>query len=889
MGRFLTGIIGVIFTMCLCGQALAQGFLAADYDRSIPTLEAVIGHKPGDKITNVADANRYLEALQAAAPERMQIHTYATSWQGRPLVYGVISSPETMANLETAKSGMGELAAGKGLSSLAQARLVANTPAVTWLSYGVHGDEISSTDAGLAVAYHLLAAKNDATVDTILQNTIVVIDPMQNPDGRARFMHSFESSLGLKALSDRYTAEHDQVWPGGRYNHYVFDLNRDWFNLSQPETRGKVTAILDWKPVVVVDAHEMGGDGTYFFPPAAKPFNPQITKTQREAQTLIGRNHAKWFDKFGIPFFTRQVYDQFYPGYGDMWPQMNGAIAMTYEQSSSRGMKFARRDGGTLHYRDAVRNHFISTLSTAEVVAKNKARFLNNYTDFRRSAVENGRTSKQRYFVIDRHDKQWTADRLGRRLQAQGIDVSRFENAKTICDTRYPSGALVIDQAQPNGRLIHTLLNVDTKLHPDFIKRQESRRKRGLPHELYDVTAWSLPLMDGLKASTCQIVNLSGASSMDEATSPAAVDAEQAAFGYAVPWTNAGQAKLVLAALSEGLVGKATDEAFTVGKRKFPKGTTIFAASANDASKQARLIVLAQEIGAVIVPLSESWVDTGPNYGSDDFKMLKTPKVAMAWGEGTNPTQAGATRFVLERDLNIPVSPIRVGTLGRADLDIYDVLILPEHRGDFSKHLGGRGAANIKDFVSRGGVVIGLGRAVDLLIGKDLGLLSTTAETATSDGEGSGKSNDSKEGRKASGVNLESEDEYRGLIAHDKKNPDSVPGVLVHAKADPDHWLSSGYDSGAVALLDGNRIYRPLNEVDGTNVFRFTGADELLASGYLWEENRKQLAYKPFVMTQPNGDGLVIAITQSPATRGYLHGLTLLMANAVVLGPAHTR
>ena len=218
------------------------------------------------------------------------------------------------------------------------ADIIADQPAITWLSYGVHGNEISSTDAAMLTAYHLLASRGDDRVADIMQDTVVIIDPMQNPDGRDRFIQSFTSAVGLRPDSDRLAAEHDEPWPGGRTNHYLFDMNRDWFIMTQPETQGRIAAIQEWYPVVFVDLHEMGSDGTYFFAPEAVPFNPHLAADQKESLQLFGRNHARWFDEFGLDYFTREVYDAFYPGYGASWPSYYGSIAMTYEQASSRGL-----------------------------------------------------------------------------------------------------------------------------------------------------------------------------------------------------------------------------------------------------------------------------------------------------------------------------------------------------------------------------------------------------------------------------------------------------------------------------------------------------------------------------------------------------------------------
>lgn len=858
----------------------AQTYPAAEYAPDIPTLKQVVGHDHGEAISSVSDISDYLHALEGAASDRMQVRSYGQTWQGRDLIYAVISSPENMKKLDSIQAEMGTLSSGQSMPKADQDRIVDDIPAVVWLSYGVHGDEITPPDSALIVAYHLLAAEGDALVDKILDDVIVIIDPSQNPDGRARFGHSFESSLGLEPLADRHTAEHDQPWPRGRYNHYLFDLNRDWFALTQPETKGKVSAVLEWNPVVYVDSHEMSGDSTYFFPPPARPINPYIVAAQREKQTEMGLNHSKWFDKFGVPYFTREVYDAFYPGYGDMWPALNGAIAMTFEQASPRGLLFAKRDGTELTYAQGVRNNFLTSLSTLEVVAKNKSKYLADYAEYRTSAVDSGRASKDRYVVLDLSSWRFEAEALAARMVSQGIEVTRAPSRSSLCGREFQKGALVVDLAQPRGRLARTLLSPSTELSVDFIKAQESRRMRGLNHELYDVTAWSLPLMDNVSSEICARVDLKNAERLnkDEAVEPNI--SGQSDFGYAVPWTDGGQARLVIAALKAGLSGKFTDTAFEQSGTKFPAGTVVFPAAGNSDEFRNVLENIAKTYGASLVGLPNSWVDSGPNFGSSAFKALGLPKVAIVWGEGTRPTSVGNTRFVLERQLGLSVAPIRLSSLASADLEIYDVLIVPDMRGDLPmKH--------IRRFAGDGGVVIGLQGALEALSKGDTPLLATQREYAASAEDPKTPVSDEDSDVRAEGLIFETEDDFESYIYDHAASPEDVPGVLALAKADPDHWLAAGYETANV-LVTGDDIYRPLKRADGENVFSFSSPDELLLSGYLWEENRVQLAYKPFVMVQGAGDGLVIGFTQDPTTRAYLNGLNLLLVNAVLFGSAHS-
>lgn len=879
------GLAAVIGAGLMTGlPAAGQGLLPVAYDPAVPTLQQVTGHATGERITSPEQMLDYLEALQAADPSRVRIVEYARSWQGRPLVYAVIGSPDRIGGLDAIKGDLAQLASGGKLSSSERDALVARVPAVVWLGFGVHGDEITPGDSGLALAYHLLAAKNDPLVTQIFAETIVIIDPTQNPDGRARFIHSNSEATGLAPQADRYTAEHDQPWPGGRFNHYLTDMNRDWFALTQPETRGRVAALQDWHPVVFVDSHEMGGDQTYFFPPAANPVNPFITDAQRNTHDAFGRNRGAWFDRFGISYFTREVYDAFYPGYGDMWPTLNGAIAKTFEQGSPRGLVFSRRTGETLTYRDGVFNNFVAALATLETAATNRAKLVLDYTAFRRSAVEEGERAADRYYVIDLAVRRGQAERLAENLTAQGIAVSRLAPGARVCGKTFGSGALVIDKAQPSGRLARTLLDPETPLPADFIERQEARRRSGLEHELYDVTAWALPLMENLDMIGCRSVDLSAASAWRPATALNTTTPLAPGFGYAVPWTDAAQAELVFAALRDGLTASATDTAFTAAGRTFGKGTVVFPAAGNPADLAGRLMQLAGKYGAEVVNLPSSWVDDGPNFGSNAFVRLKAPAIALVWDEGAVPTSAGATRWVIERKLGLAVAPIRARTLSSADLQAYDVLIIPETNGGFERQLGSGGADALKAFVRQGGVLLALGSATGVLASRDVGLLATSSENAW-------RENPPPEGADEDaslGTRIVDTAAYKTLIADPEAAPEDAPGALVRLDPDTDHWLSSGYDT-AIALVTGSDIYKPLNEADGTNVFRFAPAERLIASGYMWEENRQQLAFKPFLMAQPSGDGLVIAFTQSPTTRGYLGGLDLLLANALLMAPARAQ
>ena len=370
------------------------------YDPRIPTLKQVTDHELGEEISSPDEIGAYLKALAAAAPDRARVVEYARSEEGRPLRVLVLGSPERLARLEAVQRELRALADPRSVPTAEADRLVRELPAVVWLLHAVHGNEISSPDAALALAHHLLAAQDDPGADLVRRETIVLVDPLQNPDGRARFLAS--NALGRAARPDPEpaSAEHDEPWPGGRGNHYLFDMNRDWFAQAQPETRGRLRLFLDWYPHVTVDLHEMGGDSTYYFAPPARPVNPHFSRAQQDWLDSFGRAIAARFDAAGQAYFVREVFDSFYPGYGESWPMGHGAVGMTFEQASARGLVWRREDDTRLTYLDGIRNHFRAALATVETAARGREKLLRDFLDFRRAAVRDGEQGPVRQYVL---------------------------------------------------------------------------------------------------------------------------------------------------------------------------------------------------------------------------------------------------------------------------------------------------------------------------------------------------------------------------------------------------------------------------------------------------------------------------------------------------------
>lgn len=850
----------------------------AAYDDSVPGPQSVLGYDFGERISRSADIRRYFEALRTAAPDRVVIGEQAMTHEGRPVFWAAIGSPANIARLDQIKAASRALADPRRTSPAQAAAIMADQPVIVWLAYSVHGDEISPADASMATARHLLASR-DPAVQAWLANTVVVFVPTQNPDGRERFLNSNAAGFGTQPNPDPLSAERDQPWPGGRYNHDLFDLNRDWFIQTQPETRGHAAQIRDWRPQVLVDAHEMGTDETFFFPPEAQPLNPLIAPSTLASRELIGRNTARRFDQQGVDYFSRKVFDAFYPGYGDGWPGFLGAVSMTYEQGSSRGLEGRKTSGDILTYRETVRNHFIASLSTIEASSTNRDRLLNSFYDFHRDGVA-GRGAY--VFTAPAWDTS-AADRLAGVLVASGVEVGRAEAGFSACGQTYPAGSYVVNLSQPARRMAEVLLARDIPVPADFLAQQEARRTRGLGHEIYDVTAWSLPLMFNVPSAKCGAApGVAVTAATADRIRPRGVENPDPAYGFLVAPGVAGTGVMV-EALKQGVSVRSMDLPFTQNGRRWPAGTLVIPRAGNPETLPALVSQWAMTKGAEIVGADESWVSDGASFGSPDAAHLKAPRVALAWDDPTDPTAVGAARYELERTLGYPVTVVRTPNLGRADLAGFDVIVLPDGY-DYAGTLGEGGVTHLHDWVGRGGTLIGLGGATRLLTDPASKMLASRRETAVAEGE---EAEGSADKARVPGTALTTSADYDRYVHGGEHGPDGVAGVLATAEVDPEHWLSAGVAPRLNFLVQGSDIYTPLKRDEGTNVARYTSAETLLASGQIWDQNRRQLAFKPAVMAAPQGEGWIIAFPNDPTFRGYMDGLGVIFANAVFRSSAH--
>ena len=914
---FLALVMALAAASPTFAQASEPFWPGAQYDPKIPTLEHVVGHASGEKVTTPEQIGSYLRALAQAAPDRTRLTEYARTWEGRPLWLFVVGSPERIAKLDQVKADIKRLADPRGLSQAEADRLVAAAPVVVWLVHGVHGNEISSGDAALLEAYHLLAARGDAGVDAVLKDALVLIDPMQNPDGRARFI--FQNLQGQAREPDPapYNAEHDEPWPGGRANHYLFDMNRDWFAQTQPETRGRIKIALDYFPQVNVDLHEQGGNNSYYFAPPADPLNPHYTKQQLAGFDLFGRANAARFDERGWAYYIREVYDGFYPGYGDSWPMLHGSIGMTYEQASARALSFARTDGTVMTFRDGVMHHFNAAITTAVTAARNRERLVRDFLEYRRSAVAEGERGPVReYVLVPGHDPSRAAA-LARNLATQGIDVRRAESPVTVGTHTIPAGAYLVSHAQPAGRLVRNLLEFDTKQDAAFIARQEARRQRRQPDQIYDITGWSLPLVYDVEVVTSPVAitvkTVSVPSSYDTAPVPRTLVAGK--VGYLVPWGSAAAA-LTVEAVAQGLRVHSIGGEFTLGGRTYPIGTALVRTAGNPLDLSARMSVLATKHGAEVVPIDSAYVESGTSLGSPENGFIKRLRVLMAWDQPTGTLSAGWTRYVLERRYGQAVTAVRTASLGRVDFADFDVVVLPS--GNYAGQIGDAVLNRLKDWIRLGGTLVTLADATRWATTSAVGLLdtnallkdgrpdipATTGPAPASSGVGATASTPPPPAATAGAARPDTGAaaaapaaqkppapspgfDYDKAIQPDRERPDAQPGALLRATVDTEHWLSAGSDGETAVVIEGSRVFAPIKLNAGRNVVYYANKASLVASGLIWPEGQDLLVRKAYLMHQPLGQGHVIGFAEEATYRGYTEATMLLFMNAVLLGPAY--
>lgn len=808
---------------------------------------AFLGYDLGEQFTPHHRVVDYVQHVAAASP-RVTVQRYGTSIEGRPLLLATIASEENHDQIDVIRQN------NLRRAGMADGRVSGPTAAVVWLSYNVHGNESVSTEAAMQTLFELGDPSNDRTADW-LSDTVVMLDPCLNPDGRERYVQWFKRTVGATPNARRIAREHHEPWPNGRTNHYYFDLNRDWAWAVQPETRDRLDVYHEWMPHIHVDFHEQGIDEPYYFAPGADPYHEDITGWQRSFQMSVGKNNARYFDRNGWLYFTREVFDLFYPGYGDTWPIFNGAIGMTYEQGGSgrAGLAVLTETGDTLTLGDRIRHHHTAGLSTVEVTAQNQQTVQEEFSRYYQTAMQNP-PGAYRGYVIRADSSRDRLRALARHLERQRIEYDLVAEAGAVRGVRYATGEedrvdisagdLLVPAAQPKSRLAKVLLEPRTTI---------------IDSVTYDITSWSLPYVYGLDAVAVTDDLPAASGSVRDASAAVEGQGGETPYAYVARWSSRTDARFLGDLLEEGIGVRLATEPFETEGESFSAGTLIMPRADNRALEDDfdRVVRrLASEHGRTLHGVASGFVDRGSDFGSSTVRPISAPNVAVLSGSPLSQYRVGEVWYAFDHQLDYPATLIDTDDLDEAALDDVDVLVLPDLSGSWDSDAK---RSLLADWVRGGGRLISMGGATQALAGHAPFAVterSTTPDTTT--------------------VPRRYADRTRDAAS------EATPGSIHRASVDASHPLGFGVGDTYYVLKRSSASFPYLAAEDGWNVA--TLADATPVTGFMGHQAQDRLENTLVFGSQSIGEGSVVYFTGNPLFRGFWYSGFIPFANAVFFG-----
>jgi len=827
--------VAVLLAFVLTSTALAQ----------LPTPEQFLGYPLGDRFTSHQRILDYFTELTKSSP-LVTMRQIGETYEHRPLVLATITSAKNHAALDAIRADVAKLANGEGdVDAIAK-----SAPVIVWLAFGVHGNESSSAEASMLVAHALL---NDPA---LLDQVVVVIDPLENPDGRERYTEWFRRTRGAKANPQPEAFEHQEPWPGGRYNHYLFDMNRDWTWMSQRETQARVAAYTQWNPQVLVDFHEMSYQSSYFFPPDAKPINANLPKDVEHWLDVFGRANAAEFSRRGWTFFVAERFDLFYPGYGDSWPALHGAVGMTYEVAGGgrAGSAIERIDKTILTLADRVQRHYTTGVTTVRTAAQNRESLLRYTHQAARAQIDAG---KHTFLIVPGSPN---FDALVSVLQKQSVRVQMFAAPATLRATRldreateshaFPAGTVVVSTKQPLGGLANTLLEKAPSFSKGFVEEQRAKAEADEPDDFYDLTTWSLPLAMNVEAWVTT-TPVPGASEYRRTELPAV---RAASYGYLVDGLEANLYRFAGRLLDARVNFSVADGDVEVGERSHARGSLIVLKGNNGKDLDAKLSAIAQETAVAVVPLDSGWMG-GTAFGSERIRHVEDPKIGLVGGAGSDATSYGMLWHTLDIDTPIPHTTLSAESIRNLDLHDYEVLVFPD--GNFADRLGKRGIDKIKQWVSDGGTIVAVKGASAFLRDKDVEISKLKLWEPP-----------------------KKKDDDKTPPADERYNDFRIPGSAFRTSMNDRSYLTFGVPRSPAVLVEGSNAFLPVaKKVD--NILTIDAKDPLI-SGVAWQESLDRIKGSVYVVSESSGRGKVITFADDPHFRLFWRGTLPIFLNAVL-------
>jgi len=818
----------VLYLMISTGVVMGQ----------LKSPDEFLGYELGTRFTAHADVTGYFRHIAENA-KNVKLVNYGTTYEGRELIVAIITAADNLDRLEQIRQNNLKLSLAEGPEMK-----LTNQPAILWLSYNVHGNEASSTETAMKMLY-TLAAEKATGVQQWLKNTVVILDPCLNPDGRERYVNYFRSVMGALPNPDPMAREHMEPWPGGRSNHYYFDLNRDWAWQTQVETQQRLELYHEWMPEVHVDFHEQSYNDPYYFAPAAEPVHQDITDWQRSFQVTVGKNNAKYFDEQGWQYFTKEQFDLLYPSYGDTYPLYNGAIGMTYEQGGiGAGLSVVTLSGDTLTLKDRIAHHFTSGMATLEAVSDHAGKLVDEFRlYFERSAAtapgtyksvvikaqHTGRMKKLRELLDKNHIKY--AFGMDRGLSGYNYETHKTESFKV------ERNDMVIPLQQPRSVLANVLLEPQTSVSDS---------------NTYDITAWALPYVYGLKAYA--LTDAIKGKYNDIPQEPATVPIVAKPYAWIFPWDDIEDAQVLIALQRAQIKVRIAGEAFTSGGRSFPAGTLLVYRLENEKQLKSLSNILQgieQRLKISFFPATSGFVEKGKDFGSSVYQLLKMPKVAMVMSEGSSTQSSGEIWHFMEQVLEYPVSIISNYNMGNLDINKVNVLIVPD--GSYGSDMAGK----LESWLNLGGKVI--------LFEDAIANVNESKPFAVKKKE------------------LAKSEEKVGAQIYSSRNQDNlaeaIPGAIFKVYMDRTHPLAAGIGDYYYALKTDDRIFEPL--IKGWNV-GVLKSDSYI-SGIAGKQVIRKLDSGMLIGVQNIGRGTAVYLGTDVLFRSFWESGKQLFVNALFL------
>ena len=903
--------------------------LNANYDSSIDHPNKFLDFKYGERVATPEQIEDAINAYKQQS-NKIKVINYGITHEGRPLHALIISSPDNIAQLDTIKKNLSALSDARKTSDREAKNIIDSLPAVAWMAYSIHGNETSGADAALGLIYHLIAS-NDSETTNLLDNMIIIIDPVMNPDGRARFAKSLEQYRGTAPNYDDQSLIHTGDWPYGRTNHYYFDLNRDWVYLTQPETQGRVALINEWKPQILVDAHEMGAQDTFMTGPAREPINKNMDRDLVKWGNVFAQDQGSEFDRRNWRFYTGEWHEDLYPGYS-FYVNFRGTLGILYEQSRMAEDGVRRPEGTIQSYKESVHHQFISSLTNLNTLLANSKAMYNDYWEARKLNVSKESEWANQTFVILPTKNISRINTLADKLKSQNIEIYTNKqniNVKNVLkqtgdiveEFNIPAGSMIIPNRQPEAPLISAILEFDAEIDEDVLRKEREATLRDGSSIMYDTTAFNFTMMYGLEAVTVPEYVKGNLSSWEP--SSAEIDVDSEAIMWIVDGTDDLSVSFAARLMEQGVQVRIVDKEITLSGKNLSRGSPVVIAMDNP--KNSNLVQLIKNT-AKDLNISVSSLYTGfgpeelPDWGGRHFRLLNKPQIAILSHEGFSSYDVGVSWWSLDHHLGIRHSQLNTSMIGYADLRRYNTLIMPSGY----RSLNQSEISVLKDWVKQGGTLIANNDSTRMLV-------SDNSITSTKDVSNSFENSHDyniKLQREFLSKNISIDLDYVNnnkitsdisypweetenridsdtLKKRDKWQSLFMPsGAFVAGRIDDKHWLTFGTidtlpllysdfpvlmaGSGSKAVIrvgelinDTNQdIYKTINWSDIP-----AGNDlNIRMSGLVWPEASVRIANSAYLTQERYGKGQIILFSGEPSFRGSSLGTNRLWLNAVVYG-----